>query len=525
MFAKRDIEMVGSKYCWSTAATILIFVNTGIVEIASAQSRGWVPVDRVNDVAMPNIIPNTPAYLVNPNGSSNLYFGKWEIGPNGRPVGQALPAGINGSGALQDIGFYQRNIENPATGERYIQQIVTDYASAGEAFNKVGMFSESYVKTNGQNSGVSVLQGMNCGEHNGKCLAPDRGTYMDGQTATSIEFFNKIRTGSFEDPKEKVRLKQLIYETDDPTKWANDNGSTTGTTFYSDIWRASYEYDGVQLGDFVNVVTKTRDIDPLYSYAVLTAEMRFDFDRGDVAIAQREGISLGADPGENPEIYLLSEAEKLRNNFRSNFTNDRAGLEKALNYIRTYIQYRAIAQEGWHAPDAGLARYEMFQSEMSGALVKAGDIKYQKKYNDVAIEAKWIDGGMMVPVFDANGAPVRDTNGNVITVMKPVGAYGTNQDMGFQQQGHEQVTPDTCDIGDMFTSHDRVMCGAKVRYEFATTDVYNLINSWRYDPSVGGTGADRGGDRFAQFKIEPQDLINPFDPFSTVPNLPPLPPP
>ncbi len=445
---------------------------------------------------MPNIIPNTPAYLVNPNGSSNLYFGKWEIGPDGRPAGQALPTGINGSNALQDAGFYQRNIENPATGERYIQQIITDYASAGETFNKVGMFSESYVKTNGQNSGVSVLQGMNCGEHNGKCLAPDKGTYMDGQAATSIEFLNKIRTGSFEDPMEKVRLKQLIYETNDPSKWASDTGSTTGTTFYTDIWRASYEYEGVQLGDFVNVVTKTRDIDPLYSYGVLTAEMRFDFDASDVAIAQREGISLGEDPGANPEIYLLSEAETLRNNFSSKFTNDRVGLDKARDYIRTYIQYRAIAQEGWHAPDSGLVRYEMFQSEMSGALVKAGNVKYQKKYKDVAIDAVWPDGGVE-----------RVENG--IKVVK-INAYGTNQDMGFQQQGHEQVTPDTCDDANVFSSEsDRVVCASKVRYEFATTDVFSLINERNYGPGVGD-----------QFKIEAGDNIDPFNPFSTVPHLP-----
>ncbi len=467
----------------STFTMVLVFGGLNSPPIF-AQPKGLVP---VGDIVMPNVLPNTRTYLVNPNSQQNMYFGKWEIGADGKPVGQALPGGLTGSNALQDIGFYQRNIEDPATGERYIQQIVTDAAIAGETFSKVGMFSESYVKTNGQNGGVSVLQGMNCGMHNGKCLAPDGGTYMDGQTATSIEFLNKIRTGSFEDPNEKIRLKQLIYETDDPSKWADAARNTTGTTFYSDIWRASYEYQGVKLGDFVNTVTKSLDIDPLYSYVTLSAEMRFDYDTHDLEIAQREGISVGADPQENAEIYLLSEAEKLRDNFRGSFTNDSTGLQDARKYIQKYIQYRAIAQEGWHAPDAGLVRYDIFQSEMAGALVKAGDIKYQKTYKGVPIVANWFDG-------------------------QKINAYGTNQDLGFQQQGHEQITPDTCDNETIFPSDvDRTRCGSIVRYEFATTDVYRLINEPRnYGPGVGD-----------QFKIEPGiDNIDPFNPFSTVPYLP-----
>ncbi len=475
--------MFSSPMTLSTFVTVLVFGSLNST-LSFAQPKGLVP---VGDIVMPNVLPNNRAYLVNPNSQQNFYFGKWEIGVDGRPVGQALPSGLTGSNALQDVGFYQRNIEDPTTGERYIQQIVTDAAIAGDTFSKVGMFSESYVKTNGQNGGVSVLQGMNCGLHNGKCLAPDEGTYMNGQTATSIEFLNKIRTGSFEDPQEKVRLKQLIYETDDPSKWADATRNTTGTTFYSDIWRASYEYQGVQLGDFVNTVTKSLDIDPLYSYATLTAEMRFDYDARDLEVAQREGITVGVDPQENVDIYLLSEADKLRNNFSSSFSSGQKGLIEARDYIKNYIQYRAIAQEGWHAPDAGLVRYEMFQAEMVGALVKAGNIEYQKKYKDIVIDASWIDGAK-------------------------INAYGTNQDMGFQQQGHEQVTPDRCENDKTFKLEaDRVMCGSVVRYEFATTDVYKLIN----EPRNYGAGV---GD---QFKIENNiDYVDPFNPFSTVPHLP-----
>ncbi len=499
MFLKREDPSTYLNFSHQTAIVITAFISIlGINTVLAQQtpptpirptgSQGFSPIDAASDIAIPGILPNTSKYLVNPNSQQNFYFGKWEISANGRPVAQALPSGLTGSNALQDVGFYQRNIEDPTTGERYIQQIVTDAAVAGETFSKVGMFSESYVKTNGQNSGVSVLQGMNCGKHNGKCLAPDEGVYMNGQAATSIEFLNKIRTGAFEDPKEKVRLKQLIYETDDPLKWADSSRNTTGTTFYTDIWRGSYDYKGVELGDFVNTVIKSLDIDPLYSYIVVTAEMRFDYDDRDLEIAQRETIDIGPDPKENAKVYLLSEAEKLRNNFSSSFGSGRDGLIKARDYIQNYIQYRAITQEGWHTPNAGLARYEMFQSEMVGAMVKAGNIEYEKKYKGNTIVASWSDG-------------------------QKVNAYGTNQDMGFQQQGHEQVTPDTCDDETKFDSDERTKCGAEVRYEFATTDVYKLIKEPRiYDPRVGD-----------QFKIEigkDKDIINPFDPFSTVAHLP-----
>lgn len=486
--------------------SLLVFVRHSLLTI-SVVINGLVITDvyaafdssflSPGDQIYPDSIPTdtgSPSYLVNPNGPSNFFYGAWFTDSAGILRGSNLPTGLVGSDVLYDGDFYQRTIQDSSTGENYIQLIVIGDAGPDEGFGEVGMFSESYVKM-GSGQGVSVLQGLRCTPDSGKCPAPAGSIYPGGQASPGVDSLAKIRTDDFEDPREKYRFTQLIYDTDDASKWADYRGrGTEGTTFYSDIWGGSYNYVDsdagveIELGDFTNTVTKTLDINNIYSYATMTAEMQFKIDDRDKEIAESLGI-MSAELREemwfedvNPlysRISVLSEAEKLTQNQSDKFAN----LDAAIDYIENYVQYRVIAQRGWREQaENGLERHDMRQETFQGAVVKAGNVTYRKDFLGETITATWEDGDR-------------------------VDHYSVDEVLAMLKFGHEQVTPDNCDFKTPLLVNNQ--CTQEVRYQFATLDEIPLLSEINYDSRVGD-----------QFVVEDTDQVNPFDPFSTRLHLP-----
>lgn len=479
----------------SLAIVVLLFSGIAATSVHAQSSSAFL---QPGNQVYPSSIPtntDSPSYLVNPNGPNNFFYGGWTTDQNGNPVGGSVPSGlVVDSDALQGEGFYQRTIRDSSTGENYIQLIILSDAAPGEGFGEVGMFTESYVKMGGGN-GISVLQGMHCTPGTGKCPAPEGSTYPGVQRSVGFDALSKIRTGDFEDPREKFRFTQLIYDTDDPSKWADFDRGTSGTTFYSDIWGASYNYvdssNDIELGDFTNTVTKTLDVNHIYSYATLTAEMQFRLDARDKEIAESMGI-LPSDLREESgfeevntlysRISVLSEAEKLFQSLPGKFDT----LDEAADYIEDFIQYRVIAQQGWREQtDAGLELHDMHQETFQGAVVKAGNVVYRQEFQGETITASWEDGDR-------------------------VDFYGLDQIVtDVIRFGHEQVAPDTCESKPQ-PEHNQ--CAQVVRYQFEVTDNNggpSLFSEVNYDPRVGD-----------QFLIEDSDQVNPFDPFSTQAHLP-----
>lgn len=476
------------------AIAVMICSSLLITDVHAASDSSFLhPGDQVYPATIPTNT-DSPSYLVNPNGPSNFFYGAWFTDSSGNLQGGTLPTGLAGSDVLQDQNFYQRTIQDSSTGENYIQLIVISDAAPEEGFGEVGMFTESYVKM-GNGRGVSLLQGLHCTPETGKCPAPAGSIYPGQQKSPGLDSLAKIRTGDFEDPREKYRFTQLIYDTDDTSKWADYQArGTEGTTFYSDIWGASYNYTDtnasveIELGDFTSTVTKTLDINEIYSYATMTAEMQFKLDDRDKEIAE----SLGIMPAELREemglenvntlysrISVLSEAEKLVQNQPGKFAN----LDAAVDYIEDYIQYRVIAQQGWREQaEGGLERHDMRQETFQGAVVKAGDVTYRKEFLGETITAAWADGDR-------------------------VDHYSVDEVLAVLRFGHEQVTPDDCE--DKTPQSVENQCSQEVRYQFATLDEVPLLSEINYDSRVGD-----------QFIVEDTDDINPFDPFSTQAHLP-----
>lgn len=482
------------------AALVVILISENLSCVAYANPplpvKGLVPPGDT-------IFPYAGNHLVHPTNNNNeLRFGNWAIDQNQIPFSNFIPNGMSDNGTLRDEGFLQQLIVDDATGEMLVKQIIVGDSLPGETMNEVGMFSETYINMWGE--GISMLQGLQCGADTGKCITAGTDYHplrSENQLSTGMDSIALIRTGKFKDPEEHFRFTQLIYDTEDESKWAEfQERGTTGTTFFSDIFRTTYSIDDVEIGDLTSVITKTQDIDSVYSYSILTAETQFTLDEYDKWIAAEQGIPPEAFREERDlekidlvysRISILSEAETLLQNFPEKFDN----INQAADYIERYIQYRVIAQEGWREQEElGLAKQDMFQTTLVGAVVKEGRIGYTKDYLGIPITSEWNDGDR-IDSYGADQVILLETDGRVAE----------------QRFGHEVVNPDTCDISENpVIANNRSACSAIARYNyFETTDIAPVIDEREYDPSVGD-----------QFKIEPTDDINPFDPLSTLLFLP-----